>query len=86
MSKLYRTMIALFVAAAGLIGISGIPALKNADHGWKWILGGIGWFGGLLLALAGHRARPLRARTRRRCPPPRERDVTPTTKVLREVG
>jgi hypothetical protein len=52
MSKLYRTMIALFVAAAALIGISGIPALKNADHGWKWILGGIGWFGGLLLALA----------------------------------
>ena len=52
MSKLYRVMIALFAAAAALIGISGIPALKNADHGWKWILGGIGWFGGLLLALA----------------------------------
>ena len=52
MSKLYRIMIALFVAAAALIGISGIPALKNADHGWKWVLGGIGWFGGLLLALA----------------------------------
>jgi hypothetical protein len=52
MSKLYRTMIALFVAAVVLIGISGIPALKNADHGWKWILGGIGWFGGLLVALA----------------------------------
>jgi hypothetical protein len=52
MSKLYRTMIALFVAAVVLIGISGIPALKNADRGWKWILGGIGWFGGLLVALA----------------------------------
>jgi hypothetical protein len=52
MSKLYRTMIALFVAAVVLIGISGIPALKNADQGWKWILGGIGWFGGLLVALA----------------------------------
>ena len=52
MSKLYRMMIALFVTAAALIGISGIPALKNADHGWKWVLGGIGWFGGLLLALA----------------------------------
>jgi flagellar biogenesis protein FliO len=51
MSKLYRTMIALFVAAAALIGISGVPALKNADHGWRWVLGGIGWFGGLLLAL-----------------------------------
>jgi hypothetical protein len=52
MSKVYRTMIALFVLAAALIGISGIPALKNADHGWKWVAGGIGWFGGLLLALA----------------------------------
>ena len=52
MSKLYSTIVALFVVAAALIGISGIPALKNADHGWKWILGGIGWFGGLLLALA----------------------------------
>ena len=52
MSKLYRSMLALFVAAAVLIGISGIPALKNADHGWKWILGGVGWFGGLLCALA----------------------------------
>ena len=51
MSKLYRTLIALLVAAVVLIGISGIPALKNADHGWKWLLGGIGWFGGLLLAL-----------------------------------
>jgi hypothetical protein len=51
MSKLYRTMIALFIVAVALIGISGIPALKNADHGWKWVLGGVGWFGGLLLAL-----------------------------------
>jgi hypothetical protein len=51
MSKLYRTMIALFITAVVLLGISGIPALKNADHGWKWVLGGIGWFGGLLLAL-----------------------------------
>ena len=52
MSKLYRSMLVLFVAAAVMIGISGIPALKNADHGWKWILGGVGWFGGLLCALA----------------------------------
>ena len=51
MSKLYRTMTVLFVAAAGLLAISGIPAFKNATHGWKDILGGIGWFGGLLLAL-----------------------------------
>lgn len=52
MSKLYRTMLGLFVAAAGLIALSGIPALKNAKHGWKDVLGGIGWFGGVLLALA----------------------------------
>ncbi len=51
MSKLYRTMIGLFVVSAALIGISGIPALKNADHGWKWVLGGIGWFGGVIVAL-----------------------------------
>jgi hypothetical protein len=51
MARLYRTMIVLFVTAACLIGISGIPALKNAKHGWKDVLGGIGWFGGLLLAL-----------------------------------
>jgi hypothetical protein len=44
-------MIVLFVTAAILLGISGIPALKNAKHGWKNVLGGIGWFGGLLLAL-----------------------------------
>jgi hypothetical protein len=52
MARLYKTMIILFVTAAILIGISGIPALKNAKHGWKDVLGGIGWFGGLLLALA----------------------------------
>jgi hypothetical protein len=51
MSKLYRTMIALFVTAAVLIGVSGIPALGDAHHGWKWVAGGIGWFGGLLCAL-----------------------------------
>jgi hypothetical protein len=51
MARLYRTMIVLFVTAAILLGISGIPALKNAKHGWKDVLGGIGWFGGLLLAL-----------------------------------
>ena len=43
MSKLYRTIIALFITAVVLLGISGIPALKNADHGWKWVdIGGIG--------------------------------------------
>jgi TM2 domain-containing membrane protein YozV len=41
----------LFVAAAVLIGISGIPRFKNG-HGIDGVIGGIGWFGGLLCALA----------------------------------
>jgi hypothetical protein len=52
MRKLYRAMLALFGASAGLLLMSGIPALKNAKHGWKDVLGGIGWFGGVLTALA----------------------------------
>jgi hypothetical protein len=52
MRKLYQAMIAMFVAAAGLLLMSGIPALRNAKHGWKDVLGGIGWFGGVLTALA----------------------------------
>lgn len=52
MRKLYRAMLALFGASAGLLLMSGIPALKNANHGWKDVLGGIGWFGGVLTALA----------------------------------
>ncbi|MGE5274222.1 MAG: hypothetical protein ACM3QU_10775 [Verrucomicrobiota bacterium] len=42
---------ALFALDVCLFALSGIPALRNADHGWKWVLGGVGWFGGLLLAL-----------------------------------
>jgi len=41
----------LFVTAAVLIGISGIPRFKNG-HGVNGVIGGIGWFGGLLCALA----------------------------------
>jgi hypothetical protein len=52
MRKLYRAMFLMFVAAAALLLMSGIPALKNAKHGWKDVLGGIGWFGGVLTALA----------------------------------
>jgi hypothetical protein len=52
MRKLYQAMLALFGASAGLLLMSGIPALKNAKHGWKDVLGGIGWFGGVLTALA----------------------------------
>ena len=48
---MFTKIAALLAAGVGLILISGIPALKNADHGWKWVLGGIGWFGGLAIVL-----------------------------------
>ena len=41
----------LLVAAAILIGISGIPRFKDG-HGLNGVIGGIGWFGGLLCVLA----------------------------------
>ena len=41
----------LVVLDIALFALSGIPALRNADSGWKLILGGIGWFGGLLCTL-----------------------------------
>lgn len=41
----------LVVLDIALFALAGIPALKNADSGWKLILGGIGWFGGLLCTL-----------------------------------
>ncbi|MGN6379776.1 MAG: hypothetical protein ACTHNU_12545 [Gaiellales bacterium] len=43
--NIYRIMGALLVLDVALLLLSGIPALKNADHGWKLVLGGIGWFG-----------------------------------------
>lgn len=65
---LYITMVVLLVAGATLIGISGISRFKNG-HGIDGVIGGIGWFGGLLLLLAfvilGVRALVLGARGRR---------------------
>lgn len=49
--QLYVTMGVLLALAAILIGISGIPRFKNG-HGLDGVIGGIGWFGGLLCALA----------------------------------
>jgi hypothetical protein len=40
----------VLVAAAILIGISGIPRFKDGD-GLDGVIGGIGWFGGCLLVL-----------------------------------
>ena len=51
MQRRYVILAGLFVLAAVLIGISGIPRFKNG-HGLNGAIGGIGWFGGLLCALA----------------------------------
>jgi hypothetical protein len=48
---LYVTLGVLLALAAILIGISGIPRFKNG-HGLDGVIGGIGWFGGLLCVLA----------------------------------
>jgi membrane associated rhomboid family serine protease len=50
MQRRYVILAGLFVLAAVLIGISGIPRFKNG-HGLDGTIGGIGWFGGLLCAL-----------------------------------
>jgi TM2 domain-containing membrane protein YozV len=42
---------ALLASAAILFTISGIPRFKNG-HGLDGVIGGIGWFGGLLCMLA----------------------------------
>lgn len=47
----YSTLAALFALDVVLFALSGIPALKNAHHGAKYVLGGIGWFGGLACTL-----------------------------------
>lgn len=46
-----RTLGGLLAAAFVLFMCSGIPALKNADHGLNLVLGNICWFGFLLTAL-----------------------------------
>jgi hypothetical protein len=52
MKGIYKLMASLFVLDVCLFALSGIPALKDAKHGVKWVLGGVGWFGGLLVAVA----------------------------------
>lgn len=42
----------LLALAFVLFMLSGIPALKDAQHGWYLVLGDICWFGFLLSALA----------------------------------
>jgi hypothetical protein len=51
MKGIYKTMAGLFVLDIGLLVLSGVPAFRNAKHGVKDVLGGIGWFGFLLTTL-----------------------------------
>ena len=47
-----RIMGALLVTDLGLLAISGIPAFKQADDGWKWAVGGAAWLGFVVLSVA----------------------------------
>jgi hypothetical protein len=51
MKRIYKTIAALFALDICLLILSGIPAFKNANHGAKDVIGGIGWFGFLLTTL-----------------------------------
>jgi hypothetical protein len=48
----YKLLTGLFVLDVALFVLAGVPAFKNAHHGVKWAIGGIGWFGGLACTLA----------------------------------
>jgi hypothetical protein len=49
MNALYKTMIGIAGLGAALLVMSGL--FKNDQHGTKWVLGGVGWFGFVLCAL-----------------------------------
>ena len=51
MPNRYTTLAALFALDVALFALAGIPAFKNAHHGVRYVLGGIGWFGGLACTL-----------------------------------
>ena len=46
-----RILVGLFALDVCLFALSGIPAFRNATHGVKEVVGGIGWFGFLLTSL-----------------------------------
>lgn len=48
----YRMLTALLVADAALLGVSGIPAVKDADSGWKNAVGVVAWGGFLVVSVA----------------------------------
>ena len=49
MHPLYKTMIGTVATGGVLLALSAVFA--HNEHGAKWILGGIGWFGFLLCTL-----------------------------------
>ena len=51
MPKTKRILVGLFALDVCLFALSGIPAFRNAKHGIKDVIGGIGWFGFLLTLL-----------------------------------
>ncbi len=46
-----RLLVSLFALDVWLFALSGIPAFRNAKHGIKDVIGGIGWFGFMLTTL-----------------------------------
>lgn len=50
-SNIYRIMGALLVLDVALLGISGIPAVKHAETGWKAVVGDVSWAGFLVVAV-----------------------------------
>ena len=50
--RTYTILVVLAAAAFFLLNLSGDSQYKNAKHGVDAVIGNIGWFGGLLCALA----------------------------------
>jgi len=48
--NLPKKIVGLVVLGAAPFAVSGI--FKNDDEGWRWIVGGIGWFGFLICVLS----------------------------------
>jgi biotin transporter BioY len=51
-SSTNRSLAALSAVAAALLVVSGIPAFKDSDGGWKHLVGDLSWGGFLVTAVA----------------------------------
>lgn len=47
-----RTLGTLLVADLVLLALSGLPAFKHADNGWKHLVGGVAWFGFVVVSVS----------------------------------